>query len=149
MKNVKTLFTLNDSGDILIRIRPTTEFATSKKKQHEDVTVFDDNSKESLMEQDKIFSCSIFLYIPSKASAVHFREYMYFDSETDELYDIQGTSMNERFIFFWNYGIIWALSLEKQEMKRLSIYISEEEKQTYVKRVRCGTNKNVIAIRIT
>ena len=34
-------------------------------------------------------------------------------------------------------------------MKKLSIYISEEEKQTFVKRVRCGTNKNVIAIRIT
>ena len=27
--------------------------------------------------------------------------------------------------------------------------LSEEEKQTFVKRVRCGTNKNVIAIRIT
>ena len=30
MKNVKTLFTLNDSGDVLIRIRPTTEFALKK-----------------------------------------------------------------------------------------------------------------------
>lgn len=44
MKNVKTLFTLNDSGDVLIRVRPTTEFAGKKKKQIDDVNMFDDNN---------------------------------------------------------------------------------------------------------
>jgi hypothetical protein len=57
--------------------------------------------------------------------------------------------MNQQFIFFWNYGIVWALNLGTQVMNKLSIYISEEEKQTFVKRVRCGTSKNVIVIRIT
>ena len=74
---------------------------------------------------------------------------MYLDSERDELYDIQGVSMNELYIFFWNLGNVWALSLETQKMKKLSIYISEEEKQTFVKRVRCGSNQNVVSLRIT
>ena len=53
---------------------------------------------------------------------------MYYDSESDELYDIQGTSMNQQFIFFWNNGIVWALNLATQVINKLSIYISEEEK---------------------
>lgn len=115
MKNVKSLFTLNDSGDVLVRIRPTTEFANKKKKQLDDVTMFEDDNKESSLKQDTIANCSIFFYMPSKddfSFEQGFQEYMYFDSESDELYDIQGTSMNQQFIFFWNYGIVWALNLK-------------------------------------
>jgi hypothetical protein len=50
MKNVKTQFTLNDSGDVLIRIRPTTEFAVKKKKQLDDVNMFDDDNQESKLK---------------------------------------------------------------------------------------------------
>ena len=115
MKNIKTNFTLNDSGDILVRVRPTREYSIIRKKHLENLEAFDESSvkDESNAEfQDKIYQCSIYLYLPSAASAPYFSEYMYFDSETDELYDIQGTSMNERFIFFWNDGIVWSLSLE-------------------------------------
>ena len=50
MKNVKTQFTLNDSGDVLIRIRPTNEFAVKKKKQLDDVNMFDDDNQESKLK---------------------------------------------------------------------------------------------------
>ena len=113
MKNVKTNFTLNDSGDILIRVRPSKEYSVLRKKQLEDIQAFDETlTDDDLNKQDKIHQCSIYLYLPSAKSAKYFSEYMYFDSESDELYDIQGTSMNERFIFFWNNGIVWSLNLQ-------------------------------------
>lgn len=114
MTNIRVSYTLNDSGDILIRIKPSAEYAVSRKKQLEDLQAFEDNTNPS---HEKINQCSFFYYIPSSKSSLNLQEFMYFDSEVDELYDIQGTSMNERFIFFWNLGIVWSLNLQSREMK--------------------------------
>ena len=57
--------------------------------------------------------------------------------------------MNENFIFFWNVGVVWSLDLRTQELMRLPIYISEQETSTCIKIVRCGSNENLILIRVT
>jgi hypothetical protein len=129
MKNIQSNFTLNDSGDILVRVKPTKEYASARKKELLDLEVFQDNNIENTnIKHDTINQCSFFFYIPSQKSALELKEYLYFDSEIDELYDIQGVSMNQGYIFFWNLGIVWSLSLKSQVMKKLSLYISEEEK---------------------
>ena len=62
--------------------------------------------------------------------------------------DIKGASMNEDFMFFWSLGNVWSFSLQKKRLMKLALYISEKEEQTYIKRVRCGSDKNVIGIRV-
>ena len=74
---------------------------------------------------------------------------MYFDSEDDDVYDLKGCSMNEKYIFFWNLGVVWHLDLKTKELKRLSIYISEAETSTFIKCVRCGSNEDIVAIRVS
>ena len=56
--------------------------------------------------------------------------------------------MNERYIFFWNLGKVWKLDLESKELSTLNIYIDENEKQTWVKKVRTGSNKYQVCIRV-
>lgn len=55
------------------------------------------------------------------------REFIYFDSETDEVYDLQGISMNQDFIFFWNTGKVWKLHVATQILSELGLYIDEDE----------------------
>lgn len=54
--------------------------------------------------------------------------------------------MNQKYIFFWNLGKIWKLSMETKVIEKLSLYISEEEYETYIKNVRCGSNENSVSI---
>ena len=66
-----------------------------KRVQLEDLQAFDDGD-DDIKKYDTIHQCSLFFYIPSKKSVSKGKkEYVYFDSKTDELYDIQGVSMNE------------------------------------------------------
>jgi hypothetical protein len=98
---------------------------------------------------DEIENCSLYFYIPMKANRQN-EEYLYFDSPSDELYNIRGVSMNNSFIFFWNEGIIWQMDLINKNIRKLSLYISEEEKQTFIRKVRClSRDDNLISIRIT
>lgn len=141
MKKVNCSYNMNDAGDVLIRIKPTKEAIYEIKKQMKaDNDVFgndDDNEKESLL------NCSLFYYVPNPSGVNRkFEEHLYFDSQHDEITELQGASMNDGFIFFWNLGKVWSLNLETKVLKRLNLYISEKEVQTYVKRVRCGSNKD-------
>ena len=75
-------------------------------------------------------------------------DYLYYDSIDDEIVGLKGVSMNERFIFFWNAGYVWKLCLNQKKLTKLKLYISELEKQTFVKRVRTGSDKNTVCIRV-
>lgn len=101
--------------------------------------------------KESILGCSFFYFVPSieSASTSNKQEYLYFDSQDDDLYELQGCSMNVKYMFFWNLGVVWSLDLETRNMQRLSIYISEQEKQTFVKAVRCWSNPDRIVIRVT
>lgn len=61
---------------------------------------------------------------------------------------MQGVSMNEKYIFFWNLGSVWSLDLSSKVKKKLSLYVSENEISTFVKKVRCTSNPDKICIRI-
>ena len=37
-------------------------------------------------------------------------EFLYFDSNDDEITNLKGVSMNQDYIFFWNTGKVWKLS---------------------------------------
>ena len=75
-------------------------------------------------------------------------EHIYHDSVDDSIIGLRGVSMNEEYKFFWNAGSIWKLCLKTKILTKLSLYISEEEKQTFIKRVRTGSNKDVICVRV-
>ena len=74
---------------------------------------------------------------------------MYHDSQSDSINNLQGVSMNQSYIFFWNLGNVWKLSLDTKELLQLPIYISLKETNTYVKKVRTGSDKNIICIRVS
>ena len=61
---------------------------------------------------------------------------------------LNGVSMNEKFIFFWNLGSAWKLSLITKEVTKLSLYISEKETQTFIKFVSTGSDPDRICIRV-
>lgn len=141
MKKVNCSYNMNDAGDVLIRIKPSKEAIFEIKKEMDaNNHVFgndEDNEKESLL------NCSLFYYVPNPSGVNRkYEEHLYFDSQHDEITELQGASMNDGFIFFWNLGKVWSLNLETKVLKRLNLYISEKEVQTYVKRVRCGSNKD-------
>ena len=55
-------------------------------------------------------SCSFFFYVPNPNSEN--KEFIYFDSQHDDITEMQGASMNDKYVFFWNLGIVWALDVE-------------------------------------
>jgi hypothetical protein len=38
-------------------------------------------------------------------------EFIYFDDVDDEITDLQGISMNQDFVFYWNTGKVWKFNL--------------------------------------
>ena len=77
------------------------------------------------------------------------QEFIYFDNEDDAVSDLQGQSMNQDYIFFWNKGNAWKLNTSTRKLDRLGIYVDEREKQTWIKQIRTGSNKHRVAIRIS
>ena len=59
VKKIQTSFTLNDNGDILIRIKPF------EKAKDNDVGVTEFTENE---EKDAIGNCSFFFYVPNPKS---------------------------------------------------------------------------------
>ena len=51
--------------------------------------------------------------------------YVYYDSEYDDITNMQGVSMNRHYIFFWSLGNAWKLNLKDKKITPLNIYISE------------------------
>ena len=62
--------------------------------------------------------------------------YIYFDSKDDEITHMKGVSMNHDYIFFWNSNQAWKLSLKTKQISLLKIYISENDDQTFIKKLR-------------
>ena len=62
---------------------------------------------------------------------------------------LRGCSMNEKYIFIWNKGHIWKIDLETQERSKMDVTISEDENDTWVKRVRTGSDSSIVCIRVT
>ena len=69
IKNLQMSFTMNDKGDILIRIKPF------KKPKDSDGEVIEFADNEPI---DPIDSCSFFFYVPNPKSSN--QEFIYFDS---------------------------------------------------------------------
>ena len=107
----------------------------------------DEEDDDKVKGNESIFNCSIFYFLPAKDS--EYEEFIYYDSKTDDVYDLKGCSLNENFIFLWNLGVVWSIELKTKQMKRMQIYISEQESSTYIKRVRCGSNEDIVAIRVS
>lgn len=57
--------------------------------------------------------------------------------------------MNEKYIFFWNLGNAWKLNLQTKDISRLDLYISEKEVHTHIKKMRTGSDENIVCIRVT
>ena len=76
------------------------------------------------------------------------REFIYFDSEDDEVYNLQGISMNQDFIFFWNRGKVWKLHMATQVLSEIGIYIDEDEAESYIKQACTSSNKGRLYIRV-
>lgn len=56
--------------------------------------------------------------------------------------------MNARFLFLWNDGYAWKISLETREKTRMSLCISLNEKMTKIVRVRTGSCPDFVSIRV-
>lgn len=74
---------------------------------------------------------------------------MYFDSPTDKITNLRGISMNADWLFLWNDGFVWKFHLLTHERTKMDLYISLNEKQTKIKRVRTGSNSNFVCIRVS
>ena len=121
LKDIKFAYSINDNGDILVRIRPTMEFINYKTKEMFNLLSFKDQKDEEDDEilQESIKNCSFFYFIPSKNSST--KEFLYFDSKSDDIWDLKGCSMNENFIFFWNNSVVWSCDLKTQVLNRIPI----------------------------
>lgn len=110
MKKIQCSYNLNDAGDILVRVKPSKSYVMDKMKQMKKMQDFygdDDQEKESLL------NCSFFFYYPNhNGPNAHYKDFLYFDSQYDIIKELQGASMNDRFIFFWNLGNVWSIDLE-------------------------------------
>ena len=99
------------------------------------------------MKKEDIQNCSFFYFLPNKESST--KEYLYFDSMSDDIYDLKDCSLNENFIFFWNDQVVWSFDLRSQELMRLPFQMSEQrDQEAYIKNVRCGSDENLILIRV-
>ena len=135
----------------MIRLKPKAEFLKKLGKKKLDAELFgdDEETKEPGKKVELIQDCSFFYYLSNeKGNNKECSEYIYHDSIDDEIFGLRGVSMNERFIFFWNAGKVWKLCLKSKKISQLSLYISEEEKHTFVKKIRTGSNKDIVCIRV-
>ena len=146
-KNVEITYQLNDNGDVLIRIKPNkAQFDRVYEEKHggDLMSRMFRNNQESTNKNLEIHS--IYFYIPNSQVESSYTQFIYFDGNEEMQRKYQGVSMNQKYIFFWNLGNIWKLSLETQKIHKMSLYISEEETETYIKNVRCGSNENIVSI---
>ena len=132
IKKVHLSFNINDAGDLQVRIKPSKSFVmwkiTKKKAFGQKNPLADDDDIEDLQEKESLLNCSFFYYHanttgPNKENG----DYLYFDSQYDNMKDIKGASMNEDFMFFWSLGNVWSFSLQQKRLVKLALYISEKE----------------------
>ena len=71
----------------------------------------------------------MFYFQPNEKNAKNAsrKDFIYFDSPLDDIVHMQGVSMNEKYIFFWNMGSIWKLDLDTKIVTKLGLYVSEKE----------------------
>ena len=87
----------------------------------------------------------MFYYFPHDCSKGK-KEFVYFDAM--DIKELKGVSMNQQYVFFWNLGSAWKLSLLTNELSKLSFYISEEEKETKIKKLSTGSDPNIVTVRV-
>jgi len=145
MRNIRLSYCLNDAADVLVRIKPTKEYAAIRKQKLRDLAQFADDSED--IDHEDILNCSFFYYIAGQKNNRQ-GEYIYFDSESDEIKDLKGVSMNEKYIFLWNLGNAWKIDLETKDINKLSLYISEREKQTSIKQLSTGSDSDTVCVRV-
>ena len=143
-------FNLNDHGDVLARVKP--------KKQHLYEVNKAKNENIDAKEDENYFTKSAFYFfyandqLSDGKNNSKLEDYLFFDDEVSHkkyhkdpnphskpISNIQGASMNTENIFFWNLGNAWKLNLKSKILKRLKLYISEEDPNTFIRLVRCFT----------
>ena len=151
-KNIKTSFCLNDSGDIMVRLKPKVDYVkkTLKDLKESNHMLFLDNDEEEEVPKfhDNITDASFFYYSSNGLSGNNFSDHIHYDSPFDDIVGMSGVSMNELYIFFWNNGSVWKLDLATKKRTKLSLYISEKEIQTFIVKVRTCSNKDLVCIRV-
>jgi len=166
IKEINVTFCLNDNGDILIRLRPNkvllTKIQNNLTVDHDEFGEENDGKEENLWanlvkriyennknEQKKIkreyFEDNSLFYFESKNKKV---EFIFFDEEYYDKTKIIGVSMNASYFFIWNLGKVWKINLETEEKSKLELYVSEDEKQTFIKKVRTGSKKDTVCVRV-
>lgn len=147
MKKVKLSFCLNDNGDILVQITPTSYmFRKVNEQKHYRIEIGDYEQSEIIMEEGSSF----YYYIANQNNNRN-GEYIYLTAVhpgDDKNKSIRGVSMNQRYIFLWNLGSVWKLCLKEKTLSQMPIYISEREKSTAIKRVRTGSNQDIVCVRV-
>jgi hypothetical protein len=157
LKKVSIDFNLNDHGDVLARVKPKKIHLNQVNQRKRDE--FLNNEDENYFEK----SCFYFFYPNEEGGNADLEDYLFFDDEvshkkyhkdpeTTPITNVQGASMNTENIFFWNLGNAWSLNLKSRHLKRLGLYISEKDPNTFIRLVRCFTcpkgSMQKVAIRV-
>lgn len=71
-----------------------------------------------------------------------------FSSEHEEFLNFRtgNFTCNESSVFFWNNFACWHIPFESEKIQKLDVYIDNREKDSFIKRVRCGSNSNEIML---
>jgi hypothetical protein len=138
---------LNDIGDVVYRIKPESRFLKKAHIQGLALQYFNDESNNE-GDEEPMEKCSLLFFVPGPQSDK--KPFLCFDSPYDKMPNLRGITLNAKYLFMWNDGNVWKISLDdpKQERIKLQLYVSEDEKQTKIKKVRTGSNPEFICIRV-
>lgn len=149
---------MNDNADILIRFKPKADHVA---KVLDVKNTFDHEESYIHSDKEKLLKKSLIYYVkpnfdqsddPNGNSNQFIDDYVYFDCPDTQgenaIEDIQGISMNNLYIFFWNKGVAWKLNLVTKVVTRMKIYISLKEVRTFIKKIRTGSNDGIVCIAV-
>ena len=157
LKDLKLTYCLNDAADLLVRIRLSNKVFNQRMKQLKEGFDEDDASEQEHTYEQKL-KHSFYYYSAGYKNSMQ-GEYLFYDGGNKDLKElnergkkendeINGVSMNEKYIFFWSLGKVWKLDLVSKILSKMSLYIDEDEKHTFVKDVATGSDPDTVCIRV-
>jgi hypothetical protein len=71
-----------------------------------------------------------------------------FSEEYPEFIDFKtgNFTSNSSSVFFWNNFECWHFSFDSEQLQKIDAYIDNREKDSYIKKVRCGSNSDEILL---
>ena len=73
-----------------------------------------DDKQLEKFESDEGANASLFFFIPGMNNK-KCKQFIYYDSPSDDIDKLRGVSMNEKYVFLWNDGNVWKIDLETTE----------------------------------